>query len=140
MGGAADLIVTGRIYTVDRSRPWAEAMVVQDGRILAVGTADGLAAFRGPDTETIDLGDAFVMPGLVDVHNHHAHAGRAELFELTFPNTASLDEVLEAVRDHAKERGLSVVRWITAKDNETARRLYDRFAEKTKWVTYDLVP
>ena len=42
--------------------------------------------------------------------------------------------------EQAKERGLSVVRWITAKDNETARRLYDRFAEKTKWVTYDLVP
>ena len=80
MSGAADLIVTGRIYTVDRTRPWAEAMAVRDGRILAVGTADGLAAFRGPDTETIDLGDAFVMPGLVDVHNHHAHAGRAELF------------------------------------------------------------
>ena len=36
--------------------------------------------------------------------------------------------------------GLSVVRWITAKDNETARRVYDRVAEKTKWVTYDLVP
>ena len=47
MSGAADLIVTGRIYTVDRTRPWAEAMAVRDGRILAVGTADGLAAFRG---------------------------------------------------------------------------------------------
>ena len=48
--------------------------------------------------------------------------------------------LLEAARDAAKERGLSVVRWITAKDNETARRLYDKVAEKTKWVTYDLVP
>jgi hypothetical protein len=33
-----------------------------------------------------------------------------------------------------------VVRWITAKDNETARKLYDAVAQKTKWVTYDLVP
>jgi len=48
--------------------------------------------------------------------------------------------LLESMRDAARERGLSVVRWITAKDNETARRLYDRFAQKTKWVTYDLVP
>ncbi|WP_348787595.1 GNAT family N-acetyltransferase [Leifsonia sp. NPDC080035] len=48
--------------------------------------------------------------------------------------------LLEHLRDQARERGLSVVRWITAKDNETARRLYDRVAEKTKWVTYDLVP
>jgi len=48
--------------------------------------------------------------------------------------------LLESLRDSARERGLSVVRWITAKDNENARRLYDRFAQKTKWVTYDLVP
>ena len=48
--------------------------------------------------------------------------------------------LLESLRDSAKERGLSVVRWITAKDNETARRLYDKFAQKTRWVTYDLVP
>lgn len=48
--------------------------------------------------------------------------------------------LLEALRAVAKERGLSVVRWITAKDNQQARRLYDRVAEKTKWVTYDLVP
>ena len=48
--------------------------------------------------------------------------------------------LLDALREAAKDRGLSVVRWITAKDNATARRLYDRFAEKTSWVTYDLVP
>jgi hypothetical protein len=32
------------------------------------------------------------------------------------------------------------VRWITAADNATAQRLYDRVATKTAWVTYDLVP
>jgi ribosomal protein S18 acetylase RimI-like enzyme len=48
--------------------------------------------------------------------------------------------LLEELRTVAKDRGLSVVRWITAKDNQEARKLYDRVAEKTKWVTYDLVP
>ncbi|NUU07627.1 amidohydrolase [Leifsonia sp. C5G2] len=80
-------------------------MAVRDGRILAVGTRDEVAALRGPQTRDLDFGDAVVMPGLVDVHNHHAHAGRAELYELTFPNTASLDEVLDAVRAHAARKG-----------------------------------
>lgn len=48
--------------------------------------------------------------------------------------------ILEALRARAKDNGLSVVRWITAKDNQTARRVYDRVASKTAWVTYDLVP
>ncbi|MFC6355512.1 GNAT family N-acetyltransferase [Luethyella okanaganae] len=40
----------------------------------------------------------------------------------------------------AVERGLSIVRWITAADNETAQRLYDKLATRTEWVTYDLDP
>lgn len=42
------------------------------------------------------------------------------------------------VRKIAAERGWSVVRWITAEDNYRARGLYDRLANKTKWITYDL--
>ena len=38
----------------------------------------------------------------------------------------------------ATERGCDVVRWITANDNVTAQRLYDRLATRTEWVTYDL--
>lgn len=49
-----------------------------------------------------------------------------------------------ALLDHAKQvaadRGLSVVRWITAADNETAIKLYDQKANRTDWVTYDLDP
>lgn len=100
----ADLVVVGRLYTADRRQPTAEAMAVRGGRILAVGSAEGVAAFRGPDTRTLDLGDAFAMPGLIDVHNHHALAGRAELFELTFANTASLDDILREVRAYAATR------------------------------------
>jgi GNAT superfamily N-acetyltransferase len=48
--------------------------------------------------------------------------------------------ILEALRERAREEGLSVVRWITATDNDTAQRVYDKVAEKTEWVTYDLVP
>ena len=40
----------------------------------------------------------------------------------------------------AAEGGASVVRWITASDNKTARRLYDAVAQATPWVTYDIPP
>ena len=42
--------------------------------------------------------------------------------------------------DLAAQEGASVVRWITAKDNARARRLYDSVAAATPWVTYDLGP
>jgi GNAT superfamily N-acetyltransferase len=48
--------------------------------------------------------------------------------------------LLEAIRELARERGLTVVRWITASDNVRAQRVYDRVATKTAWLTYDLDP
>jgi GNAT superfamily N-acetyltransferase len=48
--------------------------------------------------------------------------------------------LIEAVRAEARARGWSVLRWITAADNATARSLYDKVARATPWVTYDLAP
>ena len=97
-----DLILTGgRIHTVDPDRPEAEALAIANGRIVAVGSADEVGALAGEATEVRDLGGAFVMPGLVDVHNHHFLAGKEELFELRVPIGAHLDGILDAVRAHA---------------------------------------
>jgi GNAT superfamily N-acetyltransferase len=48
--------------------------------------------------------------------------------------------LLKHLRSLAAERGWGVVTWITAADNHTARRLYDRVAEAQQWVTYDMTP
>ncbi|MHA3683822.1 amidohydrolase [Leucobacter sp. HY1908] len=97
-----DLIITdARVYTVDAAQPWAEALAVKNGRIQAVGSAAEIGALQGPGTEVRELGGAFVMPGLVDAHNHHAVAGEEELFQLRLPIGAHLDEIIAAVRTHA---------------------------------------
>jgi GNAT superfamily N-acetyltransferase len=46
--------------------------------------------------------------------------------------------LIERVREVGIGRRALVVRWITDENNEAARRLYDRVAQKTDWVTYDL--
>jgi len=43
-----------------------------------------------------------------------------------------------AIRAEGRARGWSVIRWITAEDNYRARSVYDRIAERTRWVTYDM--
>lgn len=48
--------------------------------------------------------------------------------------------LLAAVARVAADEGASVVRWITAQDNATARSLYDTVAAATPWVTYDMAP
>lgn len=48
--------------------------------------------------------------------------------------------LLARLAEIARDEGATVVRWITADDNATARSLYDRVAKQTPWVTYDLAP
>lgn len=48
--------------------------------------------------------------------------------------------LLRRLAEIARDEGATMVRWITAESNATARRLYDRVATQTPWVTYDLAP
>jgi ribosomal protein S18 acetylase RimI-like enzyme len=48
-----------------------------------------------------------------------------------------VDAMVEAVAREGRDRGWTVLRWITADDNYRARAAYDRFAKRTQWVTYD---
>jgi GNAT superfamily N-acetyltransferase len=82
-------------------------------------------------------GDESAVRGLVAVDQLGAVVGLAHVqqFErLKGVATALINHLKEEARD----RGFGVIRWITADDNATARKLYDQVAEKTRWVTYDL--
>ncbi|MGL4491106.1 MAG: GNAT family N-acetyltransferase [Rhizobiaceae bacterium] len=52
--------------------------------------------------------------------------------------SGAAEALIDAVKAEGQRRGWTVIRWITAEDNYRARGLYDRLAEQTKWVTYDI--
>ena len=40
----------------------------------------------------------------------------------------------------ALDRAWDVVRWTTADNNYRARGAYDKIAQRTTWITYDMTP
>ena len=67
--GAEMALINGKITTLDRSKPISEALLMRQGRIVAVGTSrDILAAKKGD--HVIDLAGRRVIPGLNDSHLH----------------------------------------------------------------------
>ncbi|WP_029252435.1 amidohydrolase [Paraoerskovia marina] len=64
------ILVNGSVVTVDEDGTVAEAIAVDDGLIVAVGTSDDVRALAGPDTEVVDLAGTTVVPGFVDAHSH----------------------------------------------------------------------
>jgi predicted amidohydrolase YtcJ len=73
--GTHTLFVNGTILTVDPQNSMAEAMVIADGTILAVGTEAAVRAAASPEATVIDLQGKTLMPGLIDAHMHPMGGG-----------------------------------------------------------------
>ena len=54
-------------------------VVVEGGRIAAVGTDDDLETVSGPGVEEVDLGGGLLAPGFVDAHVHPIQGGLERL-------------------------------------------------------------
>lgn len=94
-----DLLFTnGVIYTVDKHRSIATAMVVKDDKIVYVGDDNGAASWISNNTRAIDLQGRLVLPGFIDSHNH-ALDGTFELFEVMLHSLNSVDEYKQAILD-----------------------------------------
>ena len=69
-----------KFHTVNQSQPWAEAMWVKDGKILAIGDQDEILSLA-EDAEKYDLKGKLVMPG---IHDAHTHLLKAALLRLEY--------------------------------------------------------
>ena len=102
-GPTADLLlVNADVVTVDDDRPRAQAVAVSGHRILAVGTDDEMLAYRGDDTEVIDLGGQMLIPGFIEGHGHYTSFGGA-LMILDFRYAQSWVEIVDMVAGAAAE-------------------------------------
>src|SRR3954452_14177021 len=71
-----DLVVNdGVIATMAAGPGGAEAMLVRDGRVAAVGPEEQIRAAAAPGAGVVRLGGATVVPGLIDAHCHVSDIG-----------------------------------------------------------------
>src|SRR5258707_586312 len=64
--GTADVILfNGRITTLDRQNPQAQAMAIRGDRFVAAGTEQDIMRLAGSGTQRIDLKGRRVIPGLI---------------------------------------------------------------------------
>ena len=101
------LYIGGTILTMNPAQPRAEAVLVSDNIIRAVGSRDELESLGGAGVDVVDLHGGTVLPGLNDNHTHPIKFGES-LFQVdAYPHTVStLTEILDAFRSqHAEQPG-----------------------------------
>lgn len=106
-GQSADLLLyNGKIVTVDSAFSVHQAIVVKDGKVLAVGTNE--LRNRYSAARSIDLRGRTVIPGF---HDTHIHLGGHSRRYIDLNETTSLAQLKQQVADKAKELGPK--EWIT---------------------------
>ena len=104
----ADLIIkSARVYTMDGSRPLAEAVAVLDNRIIAAGSNNDLKHLEGPGTEFIDGSGTTVMPGFIDAHSHPGGINDVTGADV---NLRSIEEIKAAM--HAQAGATTPGQWV----------------------------
>jgi len=98
----ADLMVTNaNIYTVDEAFSKAEAFVVKDGKIIAVGTTSEIGeTYKANDT--LNAEGQTIVPGFIDAHCHFLGLGLNQQ-AVNLVGTKSFEDMVKRVLNFQNE-------------------------------------
>jgi predicted amidohydrolase YtcJ len=100
MSAEPDLVLlNGKITTLDRARPEAQAIAIKDGRITSVGSDREIGSLAGSKTKKIELGGRRLIPGLIDSHTHIIRGGLSYNMELRWDGVRSLADAMRMLKE-----------------------------------------
>ena len=75
--GNADerILYNGKVFTADPQNPYADAVAIRDGKILAVGNLSEVSKSASPNAERVNLDGKSLFPGFIDSHSHSIDGG-----------------------------------------------------------------
>ncbi len=73
------VFVNGAVYTMNQDMPWAEAIAITDGVVVAVGANSEISEYTGDATTINDLKGRMLMPAFHDAHAHPIWSGIDQL-------------------------------------------------------------
>lgn len=110
----ADLVFRGgSVWTGVPGQPMAEAIAVDDGRILAVGTSEEIRGHVASGTRVVELDGRMVLPGFIDSHTHFIPGG-FQLSSVDLRDAATPEEFARRIGEFAET--LPPGSWITGGD------------------------
>jgi len=96
------VFVNADIVTINERQPFAEAVAVRSGRILAVGDVAAVLGAAGPGARLFDLNGHTLVPGFIDGHGQFTQvAGELDWVDLAPPpagGISSIEELVAALR------------------------------------------
>ena len=120
-----DLVIkNANIITMNPVQPQANAVVIQFGRIIVVGTNEQLIPFINHSKQVIDLEQNYLLPGFIDSHTHLASNG-VDFTAVRLDETNSVEAALQKIEDRVNE--LNPGEWILGRGWDESKWTVKRF-------------
>lgn len=98
----ADQIIIGKIWTANKSQPWAQAIAIRGDSIAAVGSENEVLSWKGDKTDISRYDtNQLIVPGFIDTHTHFVEAGFA-LSSVQLRDAKTKEEFVKRIGDFAK--------------------------------------
>ncbi|MGA8837706.1 MAG: amidohydrolase, partial [Candidatus Sulfotelmatobacter sp.] len=93
-----------KVFTGDPQNPYAEAVAIRGGKIVAVGNVSEVMKVVSASAERVDLGGKSLFPGFIDSHSHSIDGGLGLISADASEKVNTLEELAPFVED-AKKSG-----------------------------------
>src|ERR1700758_3067530 len=97
---ADTIIARGKVYTGNPGHPWASAVAIREGKIVAVGDEQAIDKLHSPTTQVIEADGHLVLPGFVDCHIHFLD-GSLSLGRVNLEGAKDTAEIQQRLREYA---------------------------------------
>ncbi|HRH51007.1 MAG TPA: amidohydrolase [Panacibacter sp.] len=102
------ILFNAKIFTANINQPYAEAIAIRGGKIIAVGDFATAKASLSPKAELIDMHGQTVLPGFIDSHSHVLEGGQSLLSANVFDSALTVSRLADYAAE-VKKNGKGMI-------------------------------
>ena len=105
------LYFNGTIITVNENQPTVEAVLIENGKIIKVGSKDEVFELKDSETELVDLEGKTMLPGFIDSHSHITAVAQT-LMIVNLSEANSKEEFISMLKEYDKNNSPKAGEWV----------------------------
>ncbi len=105
------LYFNGTIITVNENQPTVEAVLIENGKIIKVGSKDEVFELKDSETELVGLEGKTMLPGFIDSHSHITAVAQT-LMIVNLSEANSKEEFISMLKEYVKNNSPKAGEWV----------------------------
>ena len=120
----------GKIITMNNKEPMVEAVLIDDEKIVKIGSKEEILNEKDENTELIDLDGKTMLPGFIDSHSHIVAVAQT-LMIVNLSEANSKEEFIQMLKDSLKNNPPKEGEWLIGFGYDNTR--YENEEHPTKF-------